>query len=145
MTHRSGRERERKLIRIRDASTEDVTSIQQLIAPFVKLELLLPRTDEEILALTKSGFSAVVDESLVGFAAVEVYSKKLAEIQCLAVSADHHGQGVGRLLVQKCVEFAREMKVKELMAISASDEFLKQCGFDYSLPNQKRALFYWPT
>jgi hypothetical protein len=28
------------------------------------------------------------------------------------------------------------------MAISASDHFLKESGFDYSLPNQKRALFY---
>ena len=29
----------------------------------------------------------------------------------------------------------------EPMAISASDEFLIRCGFDYSLPGQKRALF----
>jgi len=30
------------------------------------------------------------------------------------------------------------------MAISASDAFLKECGFDYSLPKQKRALFVEP-
>jgi len=30
------------------------------------------------------------------------------------------------------------------MAISTSDDFLMQCGFDYSLPNQKRALFIHP-
>ena len=28
-----------------------------------------------------------------------------------------------------------------LKAISARDEFLVSCGFDYSLPGQKRALF----
>jgi amino-acid N-acetyltransferase len=28
------------------------------------------------------------------------------------------------------------------MAISASDNFLRNLGFDYSLPDQKRALFY---
>jgi amino-acid N-acetyltransferase len=28
------------------------------------------------------------------------------------------------------------------MAISASDEFLRKLGFDYSLPEQKRALFF---
>jgi amino-acid N-acetyltransferase len=28
------------------------------------------------------------------------------------------------------------------MAISSSDKFLQNLGFDYSLPDQKRALFY---
>ena len=133
------------MIRIRGASTDDVSIIQELIAPFITQELLLPRSDEEIAALTKTGFSAIYEDQVIGFAAVEVYSKKLAEIQCLAVGANFHKKGVGKLLVQRCVEFAREMDILELMAISASDEFLMQCGFDYSLPNQKRALFYRPT
>ncbi len=30
----------------------------------------------------------------------------------------------------------------EVMAISSSDEFLREIGFDYSLPEQKKALFY---
>ena len=41
-----------------------------------------------------------------------------------------------------CVERAKQHNILEVMAISASDEFLKQCGFDYSLPDQKRALFF---
>ncbi|MGB1929312.1 MAG: GNAT family N-acetyltransferase, partial [Mariniblastus sp.] len=57
---------------------------------------------------------------------------------------DYRRQGLGRILVQRCVERAREEKVKELMAISASDEMFLTCGFDYSLPNQKRALFIQP-
>ena len=43
--------------------------------------------------------------------------------------------------IERCVARAKELKIRELMAISASDKFLMDCGFGYSLPNQKRALF----
>ncbi len=129
---------------VRPAQVEDVPTIQKLIQPFVDSKLLLPRSESEIELLIKTGFSAVSEGKVVGFAAVEVYSKKLAEIQCLAVDQSYHGSGVGKELVAKCVEYAEQQNVLELMAISASDEFLKKCGFDYSLPHQKRALFYRP-
>ena len=105
---------------------------------------LLARTDQEIEWLATHGFAAIVGEKLVGFAAVEIYSRKLAEIQCLAVSSDMHGRGIGKRLIEHCVACARHHGILELMAISASDEFLKQCGFDYSMPDQKRALFIRP-
>ncbi len=67
-----------------------------------------------------------------------------AEIQCLAVSDKFRRRGVGRTLVSMCVGRAREQKVVELMAISNSDKMFQACGFDYSLPNQKRAFFIQP-
>ena len=133
------------MIEVRPAIEDDVSVVQKLIAPFVEKELLLPRSDKEILALSKTGFSATFEDKVIGFAAVEVYSRKLAEIQCLAVDSTFQGKGVGKMLVERCVEFSKEVGVLELMAISLSGSFLKQCGFDYSLPNQKRALFYRPT
>ena len=67
---------------------------------------------------------------------------KLAEIQCLAVSESHQRKGIGRQLVECCVRRAKEENVLELLAISSSEPMFKACGFDYSLPNQKRAFFY---
>jgi amino-acid N-acetyltransferase len=132
-------------IAIRPACTSDVAAIQTLIRPFVAAQQLLARTDQEIEWLATHGFAAVVNEQLVGFAAVEIYSRKLAEIQCLAVAAEMHGRGIGKRLVERCVQCANEHGILELMAISTSDDFLMQCGFDYSLPNQKRALFIHPA
>lgn len=131
-------------ILIRPARTSDVPAIQALIKPFVAAQQLLARTDQEIEWLATHGFAAVSDQHLVGFAAVEIYSRKLAEIQCLAVAAEMHGRGIGKRLVEQCVQCANEHGILELMAISTSDDFLMQCGFDYSLPNQKRALFIHP-
>ena len=83
----------------------------------------------------------LVNKKVVGFSAVEIYSRKLSEIQCLAVADGYQGNGIGSALVKACVEHAREKGILEVMAISASDGFLRQLGFDYSLPEQKRALF----
>ncbi|MEE2938606.1 MAG: GNAT family N-acetyltransferase, partial [Planctomycetota bacterium] len=100
----------------------------------------------EVIELTQHGFVAVQfgDDRLsicVGFSAIEIYSSKLAELQCLAVHPQYQKSGVGKALVAKCVERARELNVMEVMAISSSEQFLQGCGFDYSLPDQKKALF----
>ena len=132
------------LIFIDGAEVKDVRSVRRFLQPFVKKELLLPRTAAELTHLMKHAFIARYKKRIVGFAAVEIYSRKLAEIQCLAVDTDFQRNGIGRRLVIACVAKSKEQKVQELMAISASDAFLKECGFDYSLPMQKRALFLQP-
>ncbi len=130
------------VIQYRQATPDDADMIHAILRPYVMNRKLFARTEDEVVQLTRHGFIAHVNGYPVGFAAVEVYSRKLAEVQCLAVRAEYHGRGIGKELVARCVQRARELGVVEVMAISSSDEFLKQCGFDYALPDQKRALFY---
>jgi amino-acid N-acetyltransferase len=94
--------------------------------------------------LMKHAFIARSKRKIVGFAAVEIYSRKLAEIQCLAVHPDFQDIGIGRRLVKLCVARAKDRGILEVMAISASENLFRSCGFDYSLPYQKRALFVQP-
>lgn len=131
-------------ILLSDALSKDTRAVGNFLQPFVDQEFLLPRTRDELKHLLKHAFVARWRRKVVGFAAVEIYSRKLAEIQCLAVHPEFQRMGIGRRLVTACIRRAKEMKVLELMAISASDAFLKECGFDYSLPKQKRALFVEP-
>ncbi|MEM1070622.1 MAG: GNAT family N-acetyltransferase [Planctomycetota bacterium] len=133
-------------IQIRQALPSDAAAIHALLRPYVMKRLLLSRSEAEIIELTRHGFVAhewqgEQESTLVGFSAVEIYSPKLAELQCLAVHAQYQGSGVGKTLVSKCVERARELNVMEVMAISSSEKFLQGCGFDFSLPDQKKALF----
>lgn len=130
---------------VRSAAAKDLDAVQTFLEPFVAAEYLLPRTREELTSLLTNSFCAEDNSRIVGFAAVEIYSRKLAEVQCLAVHLDYQRRGIGKRLVRKCIQLSRDRQILELMVISASDQFLKECGFDYSLPNQKRALFYWPT
>lgn len=128
-------------VTIRPASVEDVPAVYQLTLPFVEQRKLLRRSEDDLRELVPNGFVADDQGTVVGFAAVEIYSKKLAELQCLAVDARYQGQGLGKRLVQACVARAKEQNVLELMAITAMESFFQDCGFDYSLPDQKRALF----
>ena len=125
----------------RGTSKSDAVPVHDFLVPFVEQRDLLPRTVEEIQGLVDNGFVVEVNGSIVGFAAIEIFSGKLAEVQCLAVAPALQGKGIGKQLIQRCVQRAQEANVTELIAITASDALFQSCGFDYALPNQKRALF----
>lgn len=111
------------------------------IRPYVAAGRLLERTIEELDLLVADGFVAEQAGQIVGFAALEIYSKKLAELRSLAVADTFRGAGLGRRLVAACVDRAREKNVLEVMAITSSEEFFRACGFDFTLPGEKKALF----
>ena len=132
---------------VRRAHFDDLDLILALLEPFVQQKKLLRRTRAEIILLMHNGYVAEYvnpngEKEIIGFSAVEIYSRKLGEIQCLAVADGFHGNGIGSELVKACVERARDIGILEVMAISSSDAFLRKLGFDYSLPEQKRALLY---
>jgi len=128
-------------VTVRPATPEDIPASAELIRLYVEQGKLLPRTLEEFDELLPTMFVAELDGRVVGCAALEIYSRKLAEIRSLAVATDVQGLGVGKQLVQACVNLAREKNVLEVMAITSSDAFFMACGFNYTLPGEKKALF----
>ncbi len=128
-------------VAISKAGAADLLELSDFIKPFVDSGEILPRTFDELDDLLETFFIARVDGSIVGCAALEIYSKKLCEIRSLAVDPRAQGLGIGKQLVTACVELARRQGVYEIMAISAAEEFFKSCGFDFTLPNLKRAFF----
>jgi len=127
---------------VRGATADDLSGIEAFIQPFVEAGRLLPRTTDELEDLLPSGFVVELDGQIVGFAALEIYSKKLAELRSLAVSDTCRGQGIGRLLVDACLRVAKEQNVFEVIVITSEDQFFQGCGFDFTLPGEKKALFY---
>ena len=128
-------------VEVRAATVDDVPGVMDLLAPFAARRQLLQRGEVEVRKLVRNGFVAVDQARIVGFAAIEIYSRKLAEVQGLAVRDSHQRRGIGRRLIACCVQRARQQQVLEVMAITNSEVAFRQCGFDYSLPDQKRAVF----
>lgn len=127
---------------VRPATPEDLDRIESFIGPFVADERILPRSTEELSNLLPTSFLAELDGRIVGFAVLEIYSPKLGEIRTLAVEDSLRGKGIGRALVGACVRRAEERNVYEVMVVTSEDAFFQRCGFDYTLPGEKRALFY---
>ncbi len=126
---------------VRPAHGPDIRPLADLIGPFVEQKKLLPRAVDELALLLPNYFVAEAQGRLVGCAALEVYSAKLAELRSLVVIPEYQGKGVGKLLVEACVNRAREEQILEVMAITSSEEFFRSCGFDFTLPGEKKALF----
>ena len=128
-------------VAIRSVCRDDLQAIAKFIEPAVATGKLLPRTTQELEDLLPHGFVAESDGRIVGFAALEIYSPKMSEIRSLAVAPEFRGTGIGKQLVQRCVDRACEHHVLEIMAITSNEEFFKHCGFDFTLPGEKKALF----
>ena len=128
-------------IRIRKAVTDDLVELSDFIVPFVQSGELLPRTFDELEDLLETSFIARLDGRIVGCAALEIYNKKLCEIRSLAVDPAAQGLGIGKKLVEACVALAMREGIYEIMAISVAEDFFRSCGFDFTLPNLKKAFF----
>ena len=128
-------------IRIQKAVTADLVELSDFILPFVQSGDLLPRTFDELEDLLETSFIARLDGVIVGCAALEIYNKKLCEIRSLAVDPTAQGLGIGKKLVEACVELAEREGIYEIMAISVAEDFFRSCGFDFTLPNLKKAFF----
>ncbi|SFJ54029.1 GNAT family N-acetyltransferase [Planctomicrobium piriforme] len=126
---------------VRAALADDADDVLEFLEKFVEARRILPRTLDELTVLMPTGYVAVLDGRIVGFAALEIYSKKLAEIRSLCVEPSFQGRGVGKQLTRACVDLAAERNIFEVMVITSSDEFFRGCGFDFTLPGEKKALF----
>ena len=126
---------------IRPATQDDLSELTSVVDHFVRANRLLPRTVDELQELLPTGFVATHNGRIVGFAALEVYSPKLAEIRSLAVMEEMQGHGIGKHLVDECIRLAQSRRIPEVMAVTSSDDFFRSCGFDYTLPGEKKALF----
>lgn len=126
---------------IRPARGADIEALLTLIEPFVLQRKVLPRTIDELTLLLPSYFVADRGGRIVGCVALEIYSSKLAELRSLVVDPDFQGQGIGKKLVDTAVKRAVDEKILEVMAITSADDFFISCGFDFTLPGEKKALF----
>ena len=116
---------------IRPAQREDIPHLVAFLTPFVKAERLLVRTLTELDELYAHFFLAEADGQLIGCAALEIYSPKLAELRSLAVVPEQRGNGIGRALVETCLARARAERGVGGAGRLLKREFLPQLWFRF--------------
>ena len=120
---------------IRPARPGEMRAIRRLIAQYP--ESLMQRD----LPRVPSFLVAELDGRLIGCCALQIYSRRLAELRSLAVAPEHVRRGVGRRLVEACQRRARERGVSQVMAVTSSAPFFERAGFS-TFRKERIALFY---
>lgn len=128
-------------VTVRPVSYDDLENILRLLDPFIEQDVLLPRSEGELIELLATSFVAQDGQRIIGYVSLEIYSIKLAEVRSLAVAREYQRHGIGQRLVAACVDLARRKGIIEVMAITSNEEFFRLCGFDFTLPGEKKALF----
>ncbi len=117
---------------IRRALKKDIPSILKLIQPSVESEELVRRTRSSLEKTLADYYIFEIDKNPVGCVALHVhpYLGK-GELACLYVKSSHENLGIGRKLLQYTENKARELGLKELLALStqAFTYFQSKGGF----------------
>jgi amino-acid N-acetyltransferase len=101
------------VIELVKAKLSDIPAMQTLVASEVKDGIILNRTEDEVATNIRSYVLAKDGDKLVGYTALHVHSKRLAEIRSLIVDEAYRGQKVGQSMVQFTLDEAKDIGVEE--------------------------------
>jgi len=115
-------------VRIRPARADDVDAVRDLIDSYATQDLMLSRSTEFLLEHLND-YVVAEDDGFLGCCALAVLTRDLAEVRSLAVRPETSGRGVGKALVDACVEQAKALGLRRVFALTLVPEFFERCGF----------------
>jgi len=115
---------------IRKATIPDAKAIQALLVGYARDGLMLSRSLAEIYEQIREFFVAELDGEIVGTSALHICWEDLAEVRSLAVGERAKGQGVGRKLVETCLDEARVLGIRRAFALTYQVDFFRKIGFE---------------
>ncbi|QIS21447.1 amino-acid N-acetyltransferase [Nocardia terpenica] len=113
---------------VRRARTSDVPAIKTLVDVYAG-KILLEKNLVTLYEAVQEFWVAELDGRLVGCGALHVLWADLGEVRTVAVHPDAKGTGIGRLLVERLVETARELQLRRLFVLTFEVEFFTRHGF----------------
>ena len=119
------------MLNIRKASVDDVDAILKLVNYYAEKELLLRKSAFKVYTKLQSFYIAETEKKVVGCVSLVVLWEDLAEICSLAVDEHYLRRGIGKKLVNKCIEQAKLLKVTKIIALTYKDKFFEKIGFHF--------------
>ncbi|UCD22398.1 MAG: N-acetyltransferase [Chloroflexota bacterium] len=116
-------------IKVDRARVGDASSVHRLISRFADKGEVLPRALSEIYDGIRDYFIVRKGDRVVACAALHVTWVDLAEIRSLAVDEQEQKQKIGSLLVQACVDEAKELGIPKVFCLVRKPAFFERHGF----------------
>ena len=118
---------------IRRARIDDIKAIYAILQHFASQELLLGRPLSSLYDQLRD-FVVYEDQEqpkkgIIGAGALHVCWEDLAEIRSLAVVEGEQGKGIGRAMVQACLDDMTGLGVKRVFTLTYQPEFFAKMGF----------------
>jgi len=117
------------MIVYKNATLQDIESMQKLVMPEVESGVILARSDDEISTNIRSYILAKKDDLLLGFGAVHFHTSTLAEVRSLIVSPEARGRGVGKDIVRNLLLDAKNYGAKKIFTLTYKKTFFESLGF----------------
>jgi amino-acid N-acetyltransferase len=114
---------------IRKARITDVKDIQKLLISYANRGDMLSRSLSEIYESLRDFYIAMDDGELIGTAALHIVWDDLAEVRSVAVAENAGRKGIGSLLVQACIDDARQLGLKRVFCLTYKPDFFGKHGF----------------
>jgi len=112
------------------AKLSDIPQMQALVVSEVKEGVILNRSEDEVATNIRSYVLAKDGEKIVGYTALHVHSKRLAEIRSLIVDASYRGQKIGQRMVEFTLDEAKRLGVEEdVLVLTYLPLFFEKLGF----------------
>ncbi|MDX4027459.1 N-acetyltransferase [Aliarcobacter skirrowii] len=128
-------------IRFYKPTVLDIPKMQELVKEEVEKGIILFRSSDEMATTIRSYILVEVDGKMAGFTATHIHSPRMAEVRSLIVSKDFRGLGLGKKLVEKCVEEAKFYGIQQVLSLTYEKDFFLGCGFKEiskeDIPEQK--------
>ncbi|AKF24763.1 acetyltransferase [Sulfurovum lithotrophicum] len=118
------------MITLVKANLADIPAMQALVVSEVKEGVILNRSEDEVATNIRSYVLAKEGEKLIGYTALHIHSRRVAEIRSLIVDAAYRGKRIGQKLVEFAVEEAKVLKVQEeVLVLTYTPGFFEKLGF----------------
>ena len=118
------------MIELVKAKLSDIPAMQALVVSEVKDGIILNRTEDEVATNIRSYVLAKDGDKLVGYTALHIHSRRLAEIRSLIVDEAYRRQNVGQRMVQFTLDEAKNLGVEEdVLVLTYLPQFFLNLNF----------------
>jgi len=114
---------------IRKAKISDIKELHKLINFYADRGEMLPRSLNELYENIRDFLVFEEKGEILGCCALHVSWEDLGEIKSLAVKSGYTGKGIGRKLVEGCLEETNDLGIKKVFALTFKPEYFEKRGF----------------
>lgn len=118
------------MIELVKAKLSDIPDMQSLVTTEVQDGIILNRTEDEVATNIRSYVLAKDEGKLVGYTALHIHSKRVAEIRSLIVDEKYRGQSIGKRMVEFTLVEAKALGVEEdVLVLTYLPQFFQKLNF----------------